>query len=483
MKLSELAKDLFDVKKDIEVKAVWDDSRRVTPGSLFAAMPGPVVQGSDFIQDAIAKGASAVLAAPSVVEALSGTYPSVIFISVDDPKAVFRSVAERFYGYPSKNVNVIGVTGTNGKTTITYFLEAILAAAGRMSGVVGTVNYRIGGRVIPSKNTTPGCLDNQIFLSGLVKENIPCAVMEVSSHALDQGRVDLIDFKGAIFTNLTGDHLDYHKTMENYFAAKSRLFRGLAKTSYAVINTDDVWGRKLLLLTRARAVTYAIDVEADVRAYIKEFSLKGAKFEIKFSGGSIDIDTCFTGKHNVYNILAAFASCLSEGIAPEVIKKGIESLKNVPGRLERIDVGQPFSVFIDYAHTDDGLRNVLEALQKVPHKKLIVVFGAGGDRDKTKRPRMGEVASKLADLAIVTSDNPRNEKPETIIQDIIAGFTQKNYEILVDRTDAIHRALALAEPWDIVLLAGKGHETYQVLKDGEVDFVERDIVMRALCSR
>lgn len=482
MNLIELTGEIPGVPKR-EITAVWDDSRRVTPGSLFVAMTGAVASGDDFIHDAVRKGASVIVAVSSVVNIFSVQYPAVVFIPSKDPKAMFRAVAERFYGYPSKKMNVIGVTGTNGKTTITYFLENILAAAGHKSGIVGTVNCRVGGRIFPSKNTTPGCLDNQIFLAGLVQEKVPYAVMEVSSHALAQGRVDLIDFKGAIFTNLTGDHLDYHNTMESYFEAKSRLFSGLAKTSYAIINTDDAWGRKLLMLTHARAVTYGIDVDAEVRGHIKDFSLKGARFNITFPGGNIEIDTCFTGKHNVYNILAAFASGLSEGLSPWVIKQGIESLKNVPGRLERVDAGQPFSIFIDYAHTDDGLRNVLEALQKVPHQRLIVVFGAGGDRDKTKRPRMGAVASELADLAIVTSDNPRSEDPEEIIRDVLSGFIQENYEVLVDRKEAIQRALKLAGTGDIVLLAGKGHETYQVLKQGTVDFVERDIVMRALCSR
>jgi UDP-N-acetylmuramoyl-L-alanyl-D-glutamate--2,6-diaminopimelate ligase len=368
------------------------------------------------------------------------------------------------------------VTGTNGKTTITYLLESILAAAGKSSGVIGTVNYRVGGRIIPSKNTTPGVLDNQMFLADLRREQVSHAVMEVSSHALAQGRVDKIDFRSAIFTNLTGDHLDFHGSMENYFEAKSRLFTGLPADSYAIINIDDAWGPRFLRMVRAKSLTYGIDRASDVQAKAPRYGLKGSHFKVAFPGGVVEIRTVFTGKHNVYNILAAFAAALGEGIAPELIKKGIESLKNVPGRLERVDAGQDFFVFIDYAHTHDGLKNVLEALRDVPHKKLIVVFGCGGDRDRTKRRLMGAVACSLADLSILTSDNPRSEDPRAIISEIIPGFTKNNYEVVVDRHEAIRRALSVARAGDIVLLAGKGHETYQVLKEGTIDFVERDIV-------
>ncbi|MBF0593505.1 MAG: UDP-N-acetylmuramoyl-L-alanyl-D-glutamate--2,6-diaminopimelate ligase [Candidatus Omnitrophica bacterium] len=472
----------------ISISAVWDDSRRVTPGSLFAALSGPLAKGEDFIPQAVAMGAAVIVLPELSAPAFSARYPQVMFVGVDDPRSEFRKVVLDFYGRPSARVRVIGVTGTNGKTTITYFLEAILAAAGNVCGVVGTVNYRVAGKVLPSKNTTPGFLDNQIQLSGLAAKGVPYSIMEVSSHALEQGRVDLIDFSGALFTNLTGDHLDYHKTMENYFRAKSLLFSGLRAGAYAVINTDDDWGKKLVTLATSKVITYGIDHGADVRAVVHEFGRKGARFEIFFPGGQVLIETPFTGKHNVYNILAAFAAGLGEGFAPDTIKKGIEALGNVPGRLERVECGQDFDVFIDYAHTDDGLRNVLQALQEVKHRRLIVVFGCGGDRDRTKRPRMGRVACELSDIAVITSDNPRSEDPSCIIDEVIPGFTKKNYEVIVEREAAIRRALELAEAGDIVLLAGKGHETYQVLKEGTVDFVERDIVGRIVkeiraCSR
>ncbi len=467
----------------VDVNAVWDDSRRVTPGSLFAALDGPARKGEEFIPQAVAGGASVIVLSRASEAVFSRQYPQVKFIGVEDPRMEFRQVVESFYGKPSDKVRVIGVTGTNGKTTITYFLESILAAAGKSCGVIGTVNYRVAGKVVPSTNTTPGLLDNQIFLNGLAAGGILYSVMEVSSHALDQGRVDLIGFKGALFTNLTGDHIDYHGTMGSYFEAKSRLFTGLSADAYAVINTDDLWGRKLVPLTRARVLTYGIDEGADVRATAIESGRKGARFDVKFPGGEVEIKTVFTGKHNVYNILAAFAAGLGEGFAAGVIKEGIESLKNVPGRLERVDCGQEFDVFIDYAHTDDGLKNVLQALREVRHKKLIVVFGCGGDRDRTKRPRMGTVACELADFSIITSDNPRSEDPLGIIREVVPGFSKKTYEIVVEREAAIRRALELAGPGDIVLLAGKGHETYQVLNDRTTDCVERDIVGRILSER
>lgn len=466
-----------------EVPAVWDDSRRVTPGSLFAAL-APVTDatrdGEAFIPDAVARGAAAVIVADGRADAWRGRCPGVAFIPVADPRAAFRAIVGRFYGHPSNKVRVLGVTGTNGKTTITYFLESIIKAAGRRSGVLGTVNQRVGERILPSKNTTPGFLDNQIFLAQLAREGVDYAVMEVSSHALAQQRVDLIDFRCAVFTNLTGDHLDFHKTMEAYFQAKAGLFAGLSPEACAVINTDDDHGLRLKDMTRARVITCGLSPSADVSAEIEDVSLAGTRFRVSFFGQELELKTHFIGTHNIHNILGAFAAGIGEGISPEVVREGIESLVCVPGRLERVDAGQDFCVFIDYAHTDDGLKNVLACLKTVPHNRLIVVFGCGGDRDRTKRPRMGKVASQLADYAILTSDNPRSEDPRAIIDDIVPGFTGRNYEIVPDREAAIGRALALARRDDIVLLAGKGHETTQVFKDRTVAFVEKDIVMKLL---
>ena len=468
---------------DLEISAIWDDSRRVTPGSLFAVFSGTSVRGEDFIPQAVEKGARVILMSEGASPQWEKHYATVCFLRVSDPRKVFCRMILNFYGRPSDRIRVIGVTGTNGKTTITYLLESVFGAMGRSVGVVGTVNCRVGGRVVPSKNTTPGMLDNQIFLHDLMKEGIDYGVMEVSSHALHQGRVDLIDFRGAIFTNLTGDHLDYHGTMEEYFLAKSRLFTGLGKKAWAVLNNDDTYGQRLVGMTNSRIITYGITTASDVQAEIEEFGLGGSRIMIRFFDEKIVIRSGFIGLHNVYNILATFAAGLGEGFPPEKIKQGIESLRWVPGRLERVEAGQDFFLFIDYAHTDDGLKNVLESLQAVKHNKIIVVFGCGGDRDRTKRPRMGRVACELADLSILTSDNPRSEDPDAIIAEIVPGFFKKTYEIVADREKAIERALALAGRNDIVLLAGKGHETYQVLKDQTIDFVEKNIVLRCLKER
>ncbi len=492
MRLKDLLEGILDARglgifADVEIPSVWDDSRRVTPGSLFAALP-PVARitrnGDAFIADAVSRGAKVIiLPEESSSRFLDGDSGGVYFLHVKDPRAVFHAVAGRFYGSLSRQVRVMGVTGTNGKTTITYFLESVLGAAGLACGVVGTVNRRVGTHVIPSKNTTPGFLDNQIFLADIAAEGVGYAVMEVSSHALAQGRVDGIDFIGGIFTNLTGDHLDEHGTMEAYFQAKARLFSGLASSAFAVINVDDAYGRRLVPMTPAKVLTYALDRPADITVRIDDFSLAGTRFCIILNGQEFPLVTHFIGRHNIYNMLAAFAAGIGAGFPPDVVCRGIENLSCVPGRLERVVCGQDFCVFIDYAHTDDGLQNVLNCLKIVPHGRLILVFGCGGDRDRTKRPRMGRVACELADHVFLTSDNPRSEDPDAIIAEIVPAFSRPIYTVIPDRGAAIGAALAMARKNDIVLLAGKGHETTQILRDGVIDFNERDIVSRILGGR
>ncbi len=456
-----------------------DDSRSVTEGSLFAVMP----KAEAYIDQAIEQGATVIMIDRVFEDVYVPQYPEICWVMTDDPRRTFHSLAARFYGDPSKKIRTVGVTGTNGKTTITYLIESIFHAAERATAVIGTIDRHIGKKSFSTKNTTPGFLENQEFFADLLKEGVDHAVMEVSSHALAQGRVDEIDIATAIFTNLSGDHLDYHGDMEGYFAAKSLMFLGLSDQANAVINYDDVYGQRLFQRTEAKIITYGLAPEADVRAEIKASDLKGMHLEIFYPEGSCELFTPMIGKHNVYNILAAFACGLVEGISVPLIVKGLQLLAHVPGRLERVINDRNLDIFIDYAHTDDGLKNVLESLKKIEHNSLIVVFGCGGDRDRTKRSRMGRVAEELSDMAIVTSDNPRSEEPMDIIREIEGGMGQKNYEVYPDRQDAIIRAINIATPGDIVLLAGKGHETYQILKDETIDLDERVIVAEALKKR
>lgn len=480
MYLEKLLDDVSSSRLDpqfrhLNVQAISCDSRKVTKGALFVALQGGQHNGAEFIKDAIRNGASIVVSSEKM-NVQRAAYPRVCFLTADDPKEFLAGATRRFYGNPSAQVKTIGITGTNGKTTVSYLIESILAVSGHKSGVIGTVNYRIAGKITPSLNTTPDFVFNQHFLSMLAKKHIPYCVMEVSSHALDQRRVEFIDFRTAIFTNLTSDHLDYHKSRERYFAAKAQLFTQLGPGGIAIINIDDIYGRQLRSMTDAKVITYGMTHQADVTAKDVRMSFAGNRFFIAYGGEEIEVQAKLIGKFNIYNMLAAVAACKAEGISLKVIKKGIERLAFVPGRLEAVAAGQDFPVFIDYAHTEDALENVLSTVREVSEARVILVFGCGGDRDKSKRPLMGKVASQLADIAIVTSDNPRSEPPQSIIDQIAAGFQRNNYKIVVNRKDAIHQALAMAGQGDLVLIAGKGHEDYQILADQKIDFNERQVI-------
>ena len=482
--LKELLKDIYAgalLREDssswqLAIRGIGSDSRTVVRGSLFVALKGTRHDGAQFIDEAIRRGARVIATSHPPAEKRK----DILFLQVADPHKFLHEVTRRFYGPLSSRVKSIGVTGTNGKTTITYLIESILHEAGKTCGVMGTVNYRIGKKILPSKNTTPGLVENQQFLAKLAEKNIEYCVMEVSSHGLDQGRVELIDFKSAVFTNLTSDHLDYHRTREKYFLAKSRLFTNLSPRSVSVINVDDSYGLKLVSMTRSRVVKYGISSEAEVCAKDIKTSMQESHFTVRANGQSINARTKLIGLHNVYNILAAVGVCLNEGIAPDVISRGIARLEHVPGRLERIESPKGFAVFIDYAHTEDALKNVLEALRKINPVRIITVFGCGGDRDKTKRPKMGRVAGHLSDVVIVTNDNPRSEDPQAIISGIIRGFSTDHYQVVADREKAIETAIAMAGAGDIVLIAGKGHEDYQIFKDKTIAFNERKIVEKYL---
>lgn len=461
---------------DYPVSLISCDSREDQSNGMFIALDGLKFKGDDFIKDAITHGAKVVVK-KSGTPGARGIHvdKDIAIVETEDPRRFLRDVTARFYGHPSGRVKTVGITGTNGKTTITYLLEAVIEADKKHCGVLGTVNHRINGEIIPSKNTTPGFLDNQRYLAKLDELHTEFCVMEVSSHALRQGRVDGIDFSCAIFTNLTQDHLDYHKDMEDYFQAKSLLFTGLRGQASAIINGDDPYGRRLTGMSQGRITTFGIDSSVDVRAVNVNYRLDGTTFDLLWPAGRFTVSTPLIGRHNVYNILAAAAAALAMEIQQESIVKGIESLRHVPGRLERVDAGQNFYLFIDYAHTDDGLINVLNALRTVSQNKIIVVFGCGGDRDRGKRPKMAKAVCAGADFAIVTSDNPRSEDPYKIIEDIIAGFSRDNYEVCVDRKEAIGRAIKMARAGEIVLLAGKGHEDYQIIQGKTLPFNERRI--------
>ncbi len=479
MLLKNLLKDIYSKPidprfEDITITGLCDDSRQVDQGAVFIAVKGVLADGADYVLNAAQKGASVI-----VVDHMREEWTAlkdICWLEVDDTKKFLRLAASKYFDNPSQHINMIGITGTNGKTTISYLTESILHEAERSCSIVGTINYRIAERVLPANNTTPGLIQTQKLLSFIAEEAIENCVMEVSSHALDQGRIDLIDFNVAIFSNLTSDHLDYHKTRDNYFAAKAKLFVNLSSEAKAIINVDDDFGRKLFSKTQAQITTYGIYKNADVMARDVQLDVEHTQFKIVCADGEVNINSSLVGEYNVYNMLAAAAACWVEGISLDKIKKGIERLTCVPGRLEKVSLGQDFTIFIDYAHTEDALHNVITAIKKTCDAKVICVFGCGGDRDQSKRFKMGQVAGELADFTIVTSDNPRSEEPQKIIDQIVEGFETDAYKVMPNREEAIHEALRMAKTGDIVLIAGKGHENYQIFKDQKIQFDEKAII-------
>ena len=475
MQIAELVKLI----KNKRISGLSSNSRRVKKNSIFVAIRGAKEDGSKFINEAVERGAKFVVCDS---KAKVNRLKSAAFIKVKDTRLALAELAVRFYRNPSRKVKVIGITGTNGKTTITYLLEAILKEAKISSGVIGTINYRFKNKVILAKNTTPGPLELQSILARMEKEKIKYAVMEVSSHALDQERVSQVRFHSAVFTNLTQDHLDYHKTLEGYFKAKLKLFKTLGPGAFAVINNDDKYAARIKKITRAKIITYGIDDQADIAAGNIKFDVKHTEFDLLFCGRKIKFRINLIGRHNVYNALAGIAWALKAGIGLKAIKSALEKFAFVPGRLEQIHSKKGFCVFVDYAHTDDALKNVLTALRQLSPGKIITLFGCGGERDRLKRPKMGRVASVLSDFAVITSDNPRSEDPAAIIRDIRKGIKNNNYCVIPDRKKAIRKSLSLAGRGDIVLLAGKGHENYQVLKNRTICFDDRKEVRRCLKS-
>ena len=468
------------------VSAIAYDSRRVAAGDVFVALRGLKADGAAFAEAAIARGASAIVA-----ESPAPLGVRVPWVVVRDARLALALLADGFYGHPSERVPVIGVTGTNGKTTTAYVLAAILDAAGLKAGMLGPVAYRIGGDDRESTRTTPEAPDVQHLLTDMLSNGCRSAVMEVSSHALSLRRVDGVRFAAAIFTNLTRDHLDFHADMEAYFAAKRRLFEMLPRDAPAVINLDDPRGPSLVDIC-GRPITYAISAAAAVSPGPIEMTLAGLRFEIATPRGPIRVRSRLVGKPNVYNILAAAAAAVSLDVPLDAIERGVAGLAGVPGRFEVVSSAtDAVTAIVDYAHTDDALRNLLETARPITTGRLITVFGCGGDRDRSKRPLMGMVAARLSDVVVITSDNPRSENPRRIIEEIERGIpagSQSSGRIPVivsvtDRAEAIDRAITLAQAGDVVLVAGKGHEKYQHVGDHVLPFDDGAVAREALARR
>ena len=483
MKLGKLLERVQPVETGVdqstEVTSLAYDSRRVDKGCVFFAIEGEKADGHLYIGDAIKQGAVAIV---SEREAQAGL--AARWVQVRKIRRALSEAARRFYDDPDLKLQLIGITGTNGKTTTAYLLSSIFEAAGTRTGLFGTVEYRLGTRVVSASNTTPESLDLAAYFNELVAGGAGAAILEVSSHALAQERVWGIHFSAAVFTNLTRDHLDYHHDFEQYFAAKRKLFEGLGipPPELAVVNADDAWGRRLLAIPNPRRITYGLESKADVGVKRSFQDLSGLSATLNTPKGEIEIESALLGRANLMNLLAATATAVGAGIPVEAIQSGIRRLTVVPGRFEKIDEGQPFLVVVDYAHTDDALRHVLQAARELTRGRLIVVFGCGGERDRTKRPIMGEVAGRMSDLAVLTSDNPRSEDPILIMNDVLVGLqrTGMPYIIEVDRETAIRKALAEAHEGDVVVIAGKGHESYQILKDRTVPFDDRRVARQIL---
>jgi len=482
MKLKEIVKDIpllgLTGREDLEITGLAYSSRQVEPGFLFFAIRGQKADGHDFIPEARERGAVAV-----VSERPAPSDQVLTWVQVRDCREALALMAANFYGHPSLEIKTLGVTGTKGKTTVTYILESILKAAGHSPGVVGTVEYRWAGKKRSAERTTPEASDIQKMLRQMVDEGVSHCLMEVSSHSLELKRVYGIGFDIAIFTNLSGEHLDYHLTMENYFEAKKKLFFLNHKRQASIVNIDDPWGEKLLSELPMKTISFGLRPEALVRGEKFHIDRNEMKATVSYPGGQLTFTTNLIGKHNFYNFLAAISAALVWSVPAEAIVEGIARLKSVPGRFEMVPNNLGLNVVVDYAHTDAALDNLLQAVRSLNPKKIILVFGCGGDRDRSKRPRMGEVAARLADWTVITSDNPRSEDLEKIISEIEQGFQKlgnHNYEKIVDRKKAIETALRLARKGDWVVIAGKGHENYQIFKDRTIVFSDVEVAKEVM---
>jgi len=468
--------------QDISVHNIQYDSRKVGHGDLFVAISGTAVDGHAFVESAIAGGAVAVVMQRD--EALPDPFfmhAGVIKIVVPDSRKALARMSANFYGHPSRKLRLIGITGTNGKTTTTHLVRSMLEADGKKVGLIGTIGYMVGEESLPATHTTPESLELNQLLALMVQKGCGAAVMEVSSHSLALSRVFGLEFEAACFTNLTQDHLDFHGTMEEYFKAKHILFEGLSSKASAVSNADDPYGRRILEGTAARTFTYSRTGPADVRLRDVKMTVAGMKLSVEYKGRTRELESRLTGRFNVENILAAYTTGLGLGIGEECLMTGISRLPAVRGRFEQIVSPAGWTAVIDYAHTPDALEKCIRTIRDLlPAEKpgrIITVFGCGGNRDKGKRPKMGRIASELSDITVVTSDNPRKEEPGAIIDDVMAGIKEgTTVHREADRREAIKKALGMARPGDVVLVAGKGHEDYQVVGEQKHHFDDREEV-------
>jgi UDP-N-acetylmuramoyl-L-alanyl-D-glutamate--2,6-diaminopimelate ligase len=470
--------------QELDIRQVACDSRKVHPRALFFALHGAQADGNAFIRDAVSRGAVAIASEDTAPASIPS---SVAWIRVRDARKALAVTAANSFDHPANALQLVAVTGTNGKTTTTSLVDAIVKASGAKTGLFGTIAYHTPRGDYPAPNTTPESVDLQGFLAEIRDAGGKFGVLEASSHSLSMDRLWGLHFAAAVFTNLTREHMDYHKTFEDYFAAKKRLFEGTGAGApeVAIINSDDEYGKRLSGLAK-KTVTYGLESDADITTRKFQLTFNGLAFTAQTPDGKVQVASSLVGRINVYNILASIGAAQSLGLSTETIEAGIRSLESVSGRFQRIDLGQPYFVVVDYAHTDDALENLIRTARELnPKGRIITLFGCGGGKDRTKRPVMGEVTGRLSDLTILSSDNPRTEDPLKIISDIIVGLqkTPGKYLIEPDREKAIGVAMDEARAGDIVLLAGKGHENYQILADRTLEFDDRDMARRALRER
>lgn len=468
---------IYNGQLDREINGLCTDSRQAVPDCIYLALPGAKTDGQNFIPDVINKGTKVILCDAIWLENLKNPDENVTYIGVSDRRKAFAKISSNFYDNPAEKLIMIGVTGTNGKTTTTHLIENILIEKGHKTGIMGTLYSRYADIKETAKFTTPMPDQLQKTFRDMVEHEVEYVVMEVSSHALEQQRVGSVYYSVALFTNITQDHLDYHPTFESYKEAKGILFNDLLKPEgFAVINIDDPYSQYFIDQSKAKVITYSLDKKADIYASDIVLKMDGTTFTAHTPAGDIELQLNLVGKFNVYNSLAALACGFALNIPLSVCKKALEATKGIPGRIEIVTPkGHPYTVVVDYAHTPDSLDNILKAAREFTNGRLISVFGCGGDRDKTKRPIMGAIGTGLSDLAVITSDNPRTEVPESIIEDILRGIPDKNNVIVEpDRKNAIQKAISLANKGDTVVIAGKGHEDYQIFKDKTIHFDDRE---------